>query len=199
MIENINSPKDIKNLNIDEMETLCEQIRQTIIKTVSKNGGHLASNLGIVEATLVLHKVFDTPLDKIVFDVGHQCYAHKILTGRYNDFATLRQKDGISGFTNIFESEYDTLTAGHSGSSISASLGLATAMKLEGSDNSVVCVVGDGSFTNGMIYEALNNCNNKKLNLVIVLNDNEMSISSNVGSLARHLSKIRTSRKYFKE
>lgn len=198
MIENINSPKDIKNLNINDMETLSREIRETIVHTVSKNGGHLASNLGIVEATLVLHKVFDTPNDKIVFDVGHQCYAHKMLTGRFKNFDSLRQKDGISGFTNIFESEYDTLTAGHSGSSISASLGLATAMKLRGEENSVVCVVGDGSFTNGMIYEALNNCNNKNLNLIIVLNDNEMSISSNVGSLAGYLSNIRTSRKYFK-
>ncbi len=198
MLEKITSPKDIKNLDAESLEVLCEEIRSKITQTASTNGGHLASNLGMVEASVVLHRLFDVPEDKIVFDVGHQCYAHKLLTGRYQSFDTLRTNNGISGFTNREESEYDALTAGHSGSSVSASLGIATAMQLSGNDNYVVCVVGDGSFTNGMIYEALNNCNSKNLKLIIILNDNEMSISSNVGSLAKYLSKIRTSTKYFK-
>jgi len=198
MLENITNPQDIKNLSAEEVYSLCDEIRSKIVDTCSKNGGHLASNLGMVEASVVLHRLFDVPEDKIVFDVGHQCYAHKMLTGRYENFDTLRKKDGISGFTNRGESEYDTFTAGHGGSSVSASLGIASAMKLAGSENHVVCVVGDGSFTNGMIYEALNNCDGKNLKLIILLNDNEMSISSNVGSLASYLSKIRTSTKYFK-
>lgn len=198
MLENINSPKDLKQLNNKQLENLASEIRQTIISTVSQNGGHLASNLGIVEATIALHKVFDLPSDKIVFDVGHQCYTHKLLTGRYQSFNTLRKCGGISGFTNRDESEYDTFTAGHSGSSVSLSLGLSKAMNMAGSDNYTVAVVGDGSFTNGMIYEALNNCNHRHLKLIILLNDNEMSISQNVGSLAKYLSKIRTSTRYFK-
>lgn len=198
MLENITKPQDIKNLSAEEVYSLCDEIRNKIVDTCSQNGGHLASNLGMVEASVVLHRLFDVPDDKIVFDVGHQCYAHKMLTGRYENFDTLRKKDGISGFTNRGESEYDTFTAGHGGSSVSASLGIASAMKLAGSENHVVCVVGDGSFTNGMIYEALNNCDGKNLKLIILLNDNEMSISSNVGSLASYLSKIRTSTKYFK-
>ena len=197
MLENIKTPKDIKNLSNEQMKLLAEEIRGKIIDTVSKNGGHLGSNLGLVETTLMLHKYFDVPNDKIVFDVGHQCYTHKLLTGRYDRFDSLRTGDGISGFTNRFESEYDTLTAGHSGSSLSAALGIATANKLNGNDDYTVAVVGDGSFTNGMIYEALNNCNNKSVNFIIILNDNEMSISQNVGSLANYLSKIRTSGKYY--
>ena len=193
MLENIQSPADIKAFSEKQMEQLAAEIRTKIIHTVSQNGGHLASNLGLVEATLTLHKLFDLPKDKLIFDVGHQCYAHKLLTGRFDRFDTLRQSGGISGFTNRFESEYDTFTAGHSGSSISAALGIATAAKLAGKDDYTVCIVGDGSFTNGMIYEALNNCGNKNLRLIIILNDNEMSISQNVGSLAGYLSKIRTS------
>lgn len=197
MLENITTPKDVKNLSNQQMETLAEEIRSKIIDTVSKNGGHLGSNLGLVETTLMLHKYFDVPKDKIVFDVGHQCYTHKLLTGRYERFDSLRTGEGISGFTNRFESEYDILTAGHSGSSLSAALGIATANKLNGNNDYTIAVVGDGSFTNGMIYEALNNCNNKSVNLIIILNDNEMSISQNVGSLANYLSKIRTSGKYY--
>ncbi len=198
MLENIRSPQDIKNMSIGELESLAAEIRTKIIHTVSKTGGHLGSNLGLVETTLVVHKLFDLPNDKLLFDVGHQCYTHKILTGRLDRFETLRQSGGISGFTNRFESEYDTLTAGHSGSSISAALGIAVADKLAGRDNYTICVVGDGSFTNGMVYEALNNCNNKELRLIIILNDNEMSISPNVGSLAQYLSKIRSSGKYYR-
>ncbi|MGN1121568.1 MAG: 1-deoxy-D-xylulose-5-phosphate synthase [Eubacteriales bacterium] len=198
MLENIKSPKDIKSLSVKELEQLASEIRTKIIGTVSVTGGHLGSNLGLVETTLILHKLFDVPKDKLLFDVGHQCYTHKLLTGRFERFDTLRQSGGISGFTNRFESEYDILTAGHSGSSISAALGIATAEKLAGGDGYTVCIVGDGSFTNGMIYEALNNCNNKQIRLIIVLNDNEMSISQNVGSLAKYLSKIRTSGRYYR-
>lgn len=197
MLENIKSPKDINKFSQGEMEALASEIRDKIIETVSANGGHLGSNLGLVEATLVIHKLFDIPNDKLIFDVGHQCYTHKLLTGRYDRFDTLRQGNGISGFTNRFESEYDTFTAGHSGSSVSAALGVATAKKLAGKNDYTVSVIGDGSFTNGMVYEALNNCNNKNVNLIIVLNDNEMSISQNVGSLADYLSKIRTSGTYY--
>ncbi len=197
MLERINSPQDIKELSTDALNDLAKEIRDCIISNVAKCGGHLASNLGVVEATLVMHKIFNAPDDKIVFDVGHQCYAHKLITGRYKDFSTLRKYKGISGFTRRGESEYDVLTAGHSGSAISASLGVATANKLAGCDNYTVCVIGDGSFTNGMVYEALNNCNAKDLKLIIILNDNEMSISSNVGSLATYLSKVRSSKKYF--
>lgn len=198
MIENISSPKDLKNLSDAELEVLAAELRAVILDTVSKTGGHLGSNLGFVEATIVLHKLFDVPRDSLLFDVGHQCYAHKLLTGRYRDFASLRSYGGISGFPNRAESEYDTLTAGHSGSSVSAALGIATANALAGSDAYTVAIVGDGSFTNGMIYEALNNCGNKNIRLLIILNDNEMSISENVGSFAGYLSKIRTSGRYYK-
>lgn len=198
MLEHIHSPTDIKMLTRTETETLAAEIRKAIIDTVSKNGGHLASNLGMVEATIALHKHFDSPRDKIIFDVSHQCYAHKLLTGRYNDFHTLRQSGGISGFTNRAESDHDILTEGHSGASISAALGIATANKLAGNDAYTVAVLGDGSLTNGMIYEAFNNCAGKDLNLIILLNDNDMSISRNIGGLHEYLSKIRTSKRYYR-
>ena len=185
MLNEIKSPEDIKAMSDDELCELAREIREMIISTVSENGGHLASNLGAVELTLALHRVFDCPREKIIFDVGHQCYAHKLITGRADDFSTLRQYGGISGFTNRDESEYDAVTAGHSGSSVSAALGIASAEALKGSDAFTVAVVGDGSFTNGMIYEALNNCAGRRLRLVIVLNDNGMSISENVGALPK--------------
>lgn len=197
MLEKINKENDVKLLSEKELDELCSDIRHKIIETVSHNGGHLGSNLGLVETTVALHRVLNLPEDKIIFDVGHQCYTHKLLTGRKENFDTLRQKDGISGFTNRFESECDTLTAGHSGPSVSAGFGIAKANKLSGKDNYVVSVVGDGSFTNGMIYEALNNCCDKNVNFIIVLNDNEMSISHNVGNMANHFSKLRTSKPYF--
>lgn len=198
MLDRINNPNDLKNLKYSELTELSEDIRKEISSVVSQNGGHLASNLGFVETTIALHRVFDFSKDSLILDVGHQCYAHKILTGRKDAFSTLRKKGGLSGFTNRFESEYDTLTAGHSGPSVSAGLGIAMANKLGGKDNYVVSVVGDGSFTNGMIYEAINNCCDKDLKFIIVLNDNEMSISSNVGNLSRHFSSLRTSKKYFR-
>lgn len=188
---------DLKRMSFPELMEVAKQLRSTIVDAVSKNGGHLASNLGLVEATIVLHRVFNSPNDKIVFDVSHQCYAHKILTGRGKEFDSLRKYGGLSGFTNRFESEHDALNEGHSGASVSAALGIAEANKLQGKDDYAVAVVGDGSLTNGMVYEALNNCAGKKLNLIVVINDNEMSISKNVGGLHKYLSSIRTSKGYF--
>jgi 1-deoxy-D-xylulose-5-phosphate synthase len=195
ILNDILSPQDLKSLSRTDLDNLAGELRSRILETVSKNGGHLASNLGIVETTLAIHLVFDAPDDQIVFDVGHQCYAHKLLTGRQQQFNTLRQWQGISGFTN--RNECDAFGAGHSGTSVSAALGLAMANQLDGKQHYVVAVVGDGSFTNGMIYEALNNCNKKNLRLIIILNDNEMSISENVGGLSNYLSKIRNSQNYF--
>ena len=197
MIENIKSPRDVRALSIKELRALCGEIREIIIDTVSENGGHLASNLGIVETTVAVHRVFDTPRDALIFDVGHQCYAHKMLTGRYADFPSIRKTDGLSGFMNADESEYDPFTEGHSGTSLSQALGLSTAYRLAGDERYVVAVIGDGSFTNGMIYEALNNSRTLGRHLIIILNDNEMSISKNVGGVPSHLTRIRTSRKYF--
>lgn len=197
ILNQIHSPSDVKGLSERELGALASEIRGTIIETVSKNGGHLASNLGIVELTLALHSVFSFPEDSLVFDVGHQAYAHKLITGRQQTFSTLRQGGGLSGFTNWEESEYDVMTAGHSGSSLSYAVGIAEANRLAGSDAYAIAVIGDGSFTNGMIYEAMNNAASHKLRLIIVLNDNEMSISHNVGSLSRYFSRMRTSEAYF--
>lgn len=198
MLEKIRSPKDIKDMAQSDIDSLCAEIRKKIISTVSKNGGHLSSNLGMVETTVAIHRVYDSPSDSILFDVGHQSYTHKLLTGRYGEFDTIRQSGGISGFTNINESEYDAVTAGHSGSALSIALGMAEANKLKGSKNNVVAVVGDGSFTNGMTFEALDMCVScHDLPLVIILNDNEMSISKNVGGLSEYFSRIRASKSYY--
>ena len=197
MLETIKSPTDIKALDDNGIKALSAEIRETIIDTVSESGGHLASNLGFVEPTVVIHQVFDSPNDAILFDVGHQAYTHKLLTGRYDRFPTIRQYGGLSGFTNKDESVHDRLYAGHSGTALASAMGIAEANRLTGSGNYAVCVIGDGSMTNGMAYEALNNCAGKKIDLVIVLNDNEMSISSNVGGISRHLSNVRTSKYYF--
>lgn len=198
ILDGISSPDDVKKLSEDSLNELAVEIRRTIIETTSKNGGHLASNLGMVEPSIVLHRVFDCANgDKLIFDVGHQAYAHKLLTGRYGAFHTLRQFDGISGLTNRDESPYDTVTAGHSGTSLSIAVGLAEANRLSGKNSWVVAVIGDGSFTNGMIYEALNQMAVRRLRLIVILNDNEMSISKNVGGLSDYLSYIRTSERYF--
>ncbi len=197
MLEKIKSPEDIRELSHEELNLLASEMRETILRVVSENGGHLGSNLGIVEATLSLHKNFHSPEDKIIFDVGHQCYPHKLLTGRYEQFASLRTFGGISGFPNRAESEHDILNEGHCGTSISAALGIAKANQLKGSDAYTIAIVGDGAMTNGMIFEALNNCADEKLNLIILVNDNEMSISPNIGGLHTYLSRIRTSKKYF--
>lgn len=197
ILEKINSPTDLKGLDEAELKTLSEEIRQTLLNTVSKNGGHLAANLCVVELTLALHRVFNSPEDKIIFDVGHQSYVHKLLTGRREEFDSLRQFGGISGFPKRSESEHDAFGAGHSSTSISAAAGIAAANKLSGKDAFTIAVVGDGAFTGGMIYEALNNCADKE-KLIIVLNDNDMSISPNVGGMSRYFSKVRTSAKYFR-
>ena len=196
-LENVNSPKDIKKLNIDELDALCDEIRELMIETVSKNGGHLASNLGAVELTVAMHKVFNSPSDQFVFDVGHQCYTHKILTGRKDAFSTLRTEGGISGFTRPCESNHDIFSSGHSSTSISAAIGLAKAKTFNGDKGKVIAVIGDGALTGGLAYEALNNAGNEHNNLIVILNDNNMSISDNVGSMAKNLNHIRISPKYF--
>ena len=197
MLKKIKNPGDIKNLSERELLGLAGDLREIIIETTSKMGGHLASNLGMIEATIALHRVFDSPRDSIIFDVGHQCYAHKLLTGRYESFGSLRSFGGISGFTSPDESEHDRFFAGHCGASLSAALGIAERNRMLGSDAFVVVVIGDASFSNGMVFEAMNNCIGRKLNLIILLNDNKMSISKTVGGLSSHLSKMRTSRQYF--
>ncbi|MDD6011952.1 MAG: 1-deoxy-D-xylulose-5-phosphate synthase [Oscillospiraceae bacterium] len=197
ILSEIKIPEDVKSLDFDQLDALAEEVRHKLIDTVSRNGGHLASNLGAVELTVAMHRVFDSPKDQIVFDVGHQCYTHKLLTGRYDRFDTLRTKGGISGFCRPNESEHDIFYSGHSGVSVSAGLGLAMANTLKHSDHYVVSVIGDGSFTGGMVYEALNNGGRSKAKLIIVLNDNKMSISENVGALAKYLAVIRSKPEYY--
>ena len=197
MLENINSPEDLKSVPESRIPELAAEIRGKLLETVSENGGHLASNLCVVELTIALHRVFNSPKDKIIFDVGHQSYVHKLLTGRYGDFCTLRRFGGISGFPRMCESEHDAFGTGHSSTSISAAAGIAAANRLAGDDSFTVAVVGDGAFTGGMIYEALNNCAGMD-RLIIVLNDNDMSISPNVGGMSRYFSKFRSSAKYFR-
>lgn len=186
----------LKAMSPQEREVLCSELRDKILKTVSANGGHLASNLGAVELTVALLSVFDYKQDKIIFDVGHQAYSYKILTGRYDRFDTLRQKDGISGFPRISESPYDAFDTGHSSTSISAAMGMARARDLEGKKNYVVAVIGDGALTGGLAYEAINDLGHSKTKMLIILNDNEMSIDKNVGGLSKYLSKLRISSGY---
>ena len=191
------SPEYIKSLDLGEKKQLCDEIRAFLIEKVSGTGGHLASNLGTVELTVALHSVFSTPEDKIVFDVGHQCYTHKIITGRYDSFGTLRSDGGISGFPRSSESEHDAFIGGHSSISVSAALGIAKAMKLEGKPGNVVAVIGDGALTGGEAYEGLNNIGRDCGNLIIVLNDNEMSISRSKGTVADYLTRMRSTRSYY--
>ena len=198
LLSSINSPDDLKKLNNEALKQLCAEIREFLIESVSHTGGHLASNLGIVELTVAIHKVFDLPNDKLIFDVGHQSYVHKILTGRRDDFKTLRQFGGISGFPKRAESEYDAFNTGHSSTSISAALGLARARDLSGEKHNILAVFGDGALTGGMMYEAMNDAGHSKTPLILILNDNEMSISKNVGAIAKHLRKLRSSSLYFK-
>lgn len=196
-LEQINSPQDLKRLTIPQLEVLAQEIRQTIIETViGKTGGHFAPNLGTVELTLALHYVFDSPRDKIVWDVGHQAYPHKLVTGRRDRFHTIRQEGGLSGFLQREESEHDIFGAGHASTSISAALGIAVAGKLKGEHFHTVAVIGDGALTGGMAYEALNNAGSLQVPLIVVLNDNEMSIAPNVGGLAKYLSRIRANTRY---
>lgn len=198
-LASVSDPSDLKKLSDSETEALAAEIRSFLVDHVLETGGHLASNLGVVELTLALHRVFDAPRDNIVFDVGHQSYVHKIITGRKERFDTLRQPGGLSGFTRRSESEYDPFGAGHSSTSISAALGMAQAERLRGSDAYTIAVVGDGAFTGGMIHEALNNCEDTQgLRLIIIINENEMSISKNIGRFATSISKIRTRPSYFR-
>lgn len=196
VLDKINNPNDIKKLNNDEIKELSCEIREFLIQNLSKTGGHIASNLGVIELTIALHMVCDFPKDKIIWDVGHQSYTHKILTGRKDGFKNLRQYGGMSGFPKRNESDCDVFDTGHSTTSISAALGMAWAREMKGEDNKIFAVIGDGSMTGGMCYEAINNASDLKKNLVIVLNDNEMSISKNVGGMSKHLSNIRTSDNY---
>ena len=198
MLEKINSPEDLKKLNIEEKEQLAKEIREYILNVVSENGGHLASNLGVVELTIALHSVFNVPTDKIVWDVGHQTYVHKILTGRREQLKTIRKLDGLAGFPKTNESDCDCFNTGHSSTSISAALGMARARDLEGKNNSVIAVIGDGALTGGMALEALNDVGYSNTKMTVILNDNEMSISKNVGGLNMFLSKLRTKKLYAK-
>lgn len=198
MLDKINSSEDVKKLDIIKKRELADEIRQYILKIVSENGGHLASNLGVVELTIALHSVFNMPEDKIVWDVGHQTYTHKIITGRREELKTLRQLDGIAGFPKTKESKTDCFNTGHSSTSISAALGMARARDIKGANNSVLAVIGDGALTGGMALEALNDAGWSKTNLTVILNDNEMSISKNIGGISMLLSKLRTKRTYTK-
>lgn len=196
MLEKIQKPNDIKKIPADQLPALAEEIREFIIESLSKTGGHLASNLGVVELTIAMHRVFDLPKDKLIWDVGHQSYTHKILTGRKDGFETLRREGGISGFPKRSESDCDVFDTGHSSTSISAGVGYVRARELKKEDYSVVSIIGDGALTGGMAYEALNNAASLKSNFIIVLNDNEMSITENVGGMSSYLSGLRTASAY---
>ncbi|MDY4139285.1 MAG: 1-deoxy-D-xylulose-5-phosphate synthase [Eubacteriales bacterium] len=193
-LEDVQSPRDIKSLSYEELETLAAEIRAELVATVAQRGGHLASNLGVVELTLALHRVFDMPEDKIIFDVGHQSYVHKLITGRYNRFGSLRSFGGLSGFPKRAESEYDVFETGHSSTALSAALGMARARDFQGQKHHVVALVGDGALTGGLCYEALNDAGNSQTQMIVILNDNEMSIAPNVGALSRHLTDLRVSK-----
>ncbi len=196
MIEQINSPKDVKKLTLNEKEKLAEEIRRYIIDIVAENGGHLASNLGVVELTIALHSVFNVPKDKIIWDVGHQSYVHKIITGRREELKNIRKLNGIAGFPKTNESDADCFNTGHSSTSISAGLGMARARDLQGRDNNVIAIIGDGALTGGMALEALNDAGYSKCKMTVILNDNEMSISPNIGGLNKFLGKLRTKKLY---
>lgn len=196
-LSTINGPEDIKNMTFEEQTVLAYEIRHFLIESISKTGGHLASNLGVVELTIALHTVFDSPKDQIVWDVGHQSYVHKLLTGRMNGFETLRQYKGLSGFPKRYESIHDHFDTGHSSTSISASVGMALARDLKGESHDVIGIIGDGALTGGMAFEALNFLGHSKTNVKVILNDNEMSISQNVGGMSIALNSLRTNQKYY--
>ena len=198
ILQHIDKPSDLKKLNNDELELLSAEIRDFLVENVSNTGGHLASSLGVVELTLALHRVFNSPKDKIIWDVGHQAYVHKIVTGRKEKFKTLRQYGGISGFPRGNESEHDSFDAGHASNSISAALGYACARDLKNEKHSVVAVIGDGAMSGGLAFEGLNNASRLKTNFITILNDNEMSISKNVGGMSKHLNNLRTNPRYMK-
>lgn len=198
ILSTIKSPSDVKKLDDNSLSLLCKEIREKIIDTVSNNGGHLSPNLGVVELTVMLHHIFDSPSDSIVWDVGHQCYTHKMLTGRYNDIHTIRTEDGLSGFPKRSESAHDAFNVGHSSTSISAAFGIAFAKSLKGDNSHTIAVIGDGSLTGGLAYEGLNNAGRFKKNFIVILNDNKMSISKNVGAIAKYLTSIRVNPSYLR-
>lgn len=198
VLADIKTPADLKKMSDAELELLCTQVRGKLIETVASTGGHLASNLGTVELTVAIHKSFDSPADKIIWDVSHQAYTHKLLTGRYDRFSTLRTEGGLSGFTRPDESEHDSFYEGHAGTSVSQAAGIAAANAVKGSKNYAVAVIGDGSFCSGMVYEALNHAGSTQNRLIVILNDNEMSISENVGALARYLATVRAKPEYYR-
>lgn len=184
------SATEIKNFTKDQLKNLCERLREKVKSTVMHNGGHLSSNLGVIELTVALHYVFDFPNDKLIFDVGHQCYAHKLLSGREDKFDSLRQRGGLSGFPKREESEYDCYNTGHAGTSVSAALGFAKARDIRGEDFNVIAIIGDGSFNNGLVYEAFNSLRPLNTNILVILNDNGMSISPTVGSMHEYLEQL---------
>ena len=196
LLDSITSPADLKSLPISDLPFLADEIRQEIIQVVSTTGGHLGASLGVVELAIALHYVFNTPEDKLVWDVGHQCYAHKLLTGRKSRFAGLRQEGGLSGFTKRSESVYDPFGAGHSSTSISAVVGMAAGRDLNHKKNNVIGVIGDGSMSAGMAFEAMNNAGSKHSRMIVILNENDMSIARPVGALSHHLSQLISSKPY---
>src|SRR5688572_11363614 len=198
LLENIDSPNDLRKLSEDQLETVASEVRERMIDVISRVGGHSAPGLGVVELTIALHYVFQTPRDKINWDVGHQGYPHKILTGRNKSFERVRQKDGPSGFLMRHESEYDAFGDGHAATSISAALGMAAARDINGEDFDVVAVIGDGALTSGIAYEAMNNAGHTDRDVIVILNDNEMSISRNVGEIHKYLTKVVTNPLYNK-
>ena len=198
VLDSVNSPEDLKKLDKEQLNILATEIRDVLVNTVSKTGGHLSANLGVVELTIALHSSFNSPEDSIIFDVGHQCYTHKILTGRKDEFNTLRCEDGISGFLKPDESDHDKVTSGHSSTSVSSAYGINVANQLLGNKAYSVAVIGDGAFTGGMVYEALNNAGKMRKNFIVVLNDNKMSISKNNGAISRHLATMRSKKGYFR-
>ena len=196
LLDNVSKPSDLRNFSIEQLQQLSGELRADLIHSVSRTGGHLGAGLGVVELTVAIHHVFDTPDDRLIWDVGHQCYPHKILTGRRDRMSTIRQKDGLSGFTLRTESEYDPFGAGHSSTSISAGLGMAVARDLAGGDNNVIAVIGDGAMSAGMAYEAMNNAGSLRSKLIVILNDNDMSIAPPVGAMSAYLSKLLSSKSY---
>src|SRR5438270_10445503 len=196
LLDTINGPEDLRGLNIGELELLAPEVRQEIISTINTVGGHYASNLGTVELTVALHSIFNSPWDRIVWDVGHQAYPHKLLTGRKDRFDTIRQLGGLSGFLSRDESVHDAFGAGHASTSISAAYGMAVARDLKRENNHVVAIIGDGAMTGGMAFEALNNAGHSNRRFIVVLNDNETSIAPNVGSLSKYLYNVRTDPRY---
>ena len=196
ILDKVNSPMDMKQLSQNEIDELCVDISNFLVSNVSKTGGHLSPNLGVIELTVALHKVFNSEKDRLIFDVGHQSYVHKILTGRKDQFGSLRQKDGLSGFTKPSESIHDAFVSGHASVSISAALGMAHARRIKGTNENVIAIIGDGALTGGQAYEALNNAGSSKEPIIVILNDNRMSITKNVGAMSKHLSKLRINSKY---